>query len=123
MMAAILAFVKGLLSKTEGEISTLASQMAKAAKYVRIPNPTAKENTYTFDNPYPFIVIVTRGATTSTDGTGLYIGNSGATSGNVLTIFEPTGGTKPTVSISGNTLTVTTVSANSNVVIIYFPTN
>lgn len=73
---------------------------------------------HTFTDNSPFLVLITRAGVTTTGMTGIYAGNAGTSNGNVIALVEPTAATKPTVTISGKTLSITTVASNTNIVVL-----
>lgn len=81
----------------------------------------AKSNatiTHEFTTNSPFLLLITRAATSYSSMVGLYAGNASSSNANVRALVAPTTNTPPTVSISNRTLTVVTTATNTNVTVI-----
>ena len=92
-----------------------------ASKYIKKTQATSGGTiTITVPEKCPFILILARSNNNTASSIGLY-GGQANTTGAIIPFFEPTVQTKPTVSISGQTITIVTSYANTVAAVVYFP--
>lgn len=109
------------LSANQGRVlKEITDGQPKFIKYSASSSGTTK--THTLSGNSPFMVMITKANSTLNANTGLYAGQAYTNNSNVVTIFEPTASSKPTVTISGKTISVVTATANTIILIIEFPT-
>ena len=113
MMAAILAFIKGLFSKAESDISTLSGQIAKKEdKWTRLDIPANGNKTFTFGtstSKYGIALVITAGY--GADSNGMYLlerNNANLVKTDIKTASNMT------ITMDGTTGVVTIASSVSN---------
>ena len=107
-------------SSTDDALSANMGKMlnGKKLQYEKIDLANGATKTFTFPTGETiFAIIVSRTGVSSTTAEGIFIGGAGANNSHVTAIGTPA--TNLTVSMSGNTLSMTSSTSNLRAIIIY----
>lgn len=111
-----------LTADSDGGFNSLSQAIAKLdeekLQYVKLGLANGVQQTFTFpSNETIFAMIVTRTNVSSTSAEGIFIGGTGSNNSHITAIG--TAASNLTVSMSGNTLTMTSSTSNMRAIIVY----